>query len=242
MIGEELSAAPSGGYARPTACLARRQGPATGLLGCMNQPVAQTPIDALASQDLGLLGSMGSKYRGRVGPRAVCATGWNIPACPAATMSARRREQFGLPAGGLGVDCASQRSGAVVANPGQGHRLVAGGTQPADPAVLPIRAATATRSTTSPDTGLAGTQSLHLFLGSQLRGAQDGAVSPFEVAAIRVMPQPRLVSCGRTVEVHGVDHVPNIWMLHRARHGEHPTSHRAAKPGPATTGLLNVLI
>jgi hypothetical protein len=111
------------------------------------------------------------------------------------------------------------QSRAVVANSSQGHRLVAGGTQSAGPAVLPIVATTVTRSTPSPDTGLAGTQGLHLFFSGQLRGAQDRAVSPFEVAAIRVMPQPGLGSCGRAINVHRINHVPNVWMFHSGRHG-----------------------
>ena len=111
------------------------------------------------------------------------------------------------------------QSCAVVANSGQGHRLVASGTQPAGPAVLPIVLAAVTRSTPSPDTGLAGTQGLHLFFSGQLRGAQDRAVSPFEVAAIRVMPQPGLGSCGPAINVHRINHVPNVWMFHSARHG-----------------------
>jgi hypothetical protein len=108
--------------------------------------------------------------------------------------------------------------GAVIANPGQGHGLVAGWTQLPGPAVLPIVTAAATRLTTSLDTCLAGTQGLHLFFGGKLRSAKDGAVSPFEMAAIRIMPQPRLGSCGRAIEVHGIDHVSNVWMFHGARH------------------------
>jgi hypothetical protein len=111
------------------------------------------------------------------------------------------------------------QSGAVVANPGQGHRLVAGGTQCAGPAVSPVGAATATRSMTRLDTRLTGTQGLHLFFGGYLRGAKHGPVPPFEVAAFRVMPQPRLSSCGRAIEVHRLDHVPHVWMFNRARHG-----------------------
>lgn len=121
------------------------------------------------------------------------------------------------------------QSGAVVANPGQGRRLVAGGTQPSSPAVHTVMAATATRSTMSLDTGLAGTQSLHLFFSGRLRGAQDSAVPPFEVAAIRVMPQPRTGSCRRAVEMHRVDHVSNIRMFHRARHGNTLRASRLAK-------------
>jgi hypothetical protein len=49
-----------------------------GRLFCIFQPVAQTPIKAPASQDLGLLGCGTSKYGGRVDPRAIYATGWFI--------------------------------------------------------------------------------------------------------------------------------------------------------------------
>jgi hypothetical protein len=77
--------------------------------------------------------------------------------------------------------------GTVVADPGQGHRLIAGGTESAGPAVLPVVAAIVARSMTSLDTGLAGTQGLHRFLGGQLRSAQNGTVSPFKVAAIGVI-------------------------------------------------------
>ena len=45
---------------------------------CMNQPVAQTSINALAPEDLELLGSRSSRYGDRVGPRAVYAAGWNM--------------------------------------------------------------------------------------------------------------------------------------------------------------------
>ena len=72
---------------------------------------------------------------------------------------------------------------------------------------------------TSLDTRLTSTQGLHLFFGGYLWGAKDGSVSPLEVAAVRVMPQPRFSSGGRAVEVHRVDHVPNVWMFNRARHG-----------------------
>ena len=80
-------------------------------------------------------------------------------------------------------------------------------------------AATAMRSVAGLDTGLAGTQGLHLFFGGRLRGAQDGAVSPFEVAAIRIMPQPRHSPFRRAVEMYRLDHVPDVRMFHRARHG-----------------------
>ena len=42
---------------------------------CIKQPVAQTPIKALVPEDLGLLGSRNPRYRGRIDPRAVYATG-----------------------------------------------------------------------------------------------------------------------------------------------------------------------
>ena len=92
--------------------------------------------------------------------------------------------------------------GTIVADPCQGHRLIAGGTESAGPAVLPVVAATVARSMTSLDTGLAGAQGLHLFLSGQLRSAQDGTVSPFKVAAVRVMAESWLGSCGRAVKVH----------------------------------------
>jgi hypothetical protein len=123
--------------------------------------------------------------------------------------------------------------GTIVADPCQGHRLTASGTESAGPAVLPVVAATVARSMTSLDAGLAGAQGLHLFLSGQLRSAQDGTVSPFKVAAIGVMSESWLGSCGRAVKVHRVDHVPNIWMLHRARHENTLGAGRAGGIGPA---------
>lgn len=42
---------------------------------CTPQPVAQPPVNALASEGPGLLGAEASRYRGRADPRAVYATG-----------------------------------------------------------------------------------------------------------------------------------------------------------------------
>ena len=123
--------------------------------------------------------------------------------------------------------------GTGVADPGQGHRLVAGRAEPAGPAVLPVVAAIVARSMTGLDTGLAGTQSLHLLLSGQLWGAQDGAVSPFEMTAIRVMSQSWLGSRGCAVDVHRIDDIPDIWMFHHTRHAITLGAGRAGRVGPA---------
>jgi hypothetical protein len=108
---------------------------------------------------------------------------------------------------------------AVVADPRQGHHLVAGGAENAGPAILHVLAAIPGRFTARLDTGLSGAERLHLLFRDQLRGTQGGTVSPFEVAAARVVSQSWLRSCWRAVQVHRVNYVSNVWMLHRTRHG-----------------------
>ena len=44
----------------------------------MNQPVAQSPIKAMAPEDLGLPGSRNPRYRGQSILGVVYATGWNM--------------------------------------------------------------------------------------------------------------------------------------------------------------------
>lgn len=53
------------------------------------------------------------------------------------------------------------------------------------------------RATAGLNARFAGAESLHLLFGGQLWGTEDGAVSPFEVAAIRVVPQSWLPSACR---------------------------------------------
>jgi len=65
----------------------------------------------------------------------------------------------------------------------------------------------------------AGAQILHLFYGCQYRGTQNGAVTPFEVTAARIMPQPGFRSRFSAVEVHRVHHIPDIGMLYGPHHG-----------------------
>ena len=161
--------------------------------------------------------------------------------CPDMTMWPRADRSSAASSRGCLLDGSSliallSQSGAVVAHPGQGHRLVAGGAQRASLAVSPVRAAIAMLPMASLDTRLASTQGLHLFFGGYLWGAKDGSVPPFEVTAIRVMPQPRLSSRERAVEVHRVDHVPDVWMFNRARHG---ITLRVEGTDPGA-GLLNV--
>jgi hypothetical protein len=49
----------------------------------MIQPVAQTQVHVLAPEDVELLGTRDPTYRGRVGTRPLCATGWIIHALDA---------------------------------------------------------------------------------------------------------------------------------------------------------------
>src|SRR5580658_4626853 len=79
---------------------------------------------------------------------------------------------------------------AVIADAGQRHRLVARGTDFTDPPALSVVEGASRRCTVSSNAVLAGAQILHLFYGCQFRGTQNGAVTPFEVTAARVMPQP----------------------------------------------------
>jgi hypothetical protein len=65
---------------------------------------------------------------------------------------------------------------------------------------------------------LAGFESPHLFLCGQHRDTQEGAVRPFKVTATGIVPQSRLRSRQRPVEVHRVNHVHDLWILHLARH------------------------
>ena len=72
---------PPGTGCRPDAAQPLSEEPARSTLtrtrpACMFQPVAQTLAEALAPEDLGLLVGNRSRYGGRAGPRAVCATGW----------------------------------------------------------------------------------------------------------------------------------------------------------------------
>jgi hypothetical protein len=90
------------------------------------------------------------------------------------------------------------------------------------------------------DTRLAGTQGLHLFLSGQLRRAQDGTVSPFEMTAIRVMSQSWLGSRGCAVDVHRIDHIPDIWMFHHTRHAITLGAGRAGRISPAAPARPNV--
>jgi hypothetical protein len=110
-------------------------------------------------------------------------------------------------------------AGAVVTDPGQRHDLAAGGTQATGPSLMLALAGLPLRFTATPDTGLARMEGPHLFVGGQHRGPQDGAVPSFEVTAIGIVPQPRLRSRQRAVEVHRVHHVPDVRMLHHACHG-----------------------
>jgi hypothetical protein len=64
--------APCGG-ARPWSVATSRPWSRPGT--CITQPVAQSPIEALAPEDLGLLVSRNPRYGGRVSLRAVYATG-----------------------------------------------------------------------------------------------------------------------------------------------------------------------
>lgn len=98
---------------------------------------------------------------------------------------------------------------AVIADPGQGHRLVASRTDLADPSILHAWACI-TRFSAGGDAGLARAKSLHLFFCRWLRRTQNGAVPPLEVAAVGVVPQPGFRSRWGAVEVHRVHHVSDI--------------------------------
>ena len=92
------------------------------------------------------------------------------------------------------------------------------------------------------DTRLTGTQGLHLFFGGYLRGAKHGPVPPFEVAAFRVMPQPRLSSCGRAIEVHRQTTYLTSGCSIEPAMGSPYESARSEGTGPAAPGLVAVLI
>jgi GrpB-like predicted nucleotidyltransferase (UPF0157 family) len=82
---------------------------------------------------------------------------------------------------------------AVVADPSQRHYLIARGAQSAGSALLDALTGIPAPFT-AVDTAFARSEGPHLFVRGQHGGTEDRAVSPFEVAAIGVMPEPRLGS------------------------------------------------
>lgn len=108
--------------------------------------------------------------------------------------------------------------GAIVADSCQRHRLVAREADLADPSIRYDPKRIPGRFATGSDAVLARTKSQHLLYRGQFRPTQNDATSPFEVAAARVMPQSRLSSGQGAVEVNWIHHVPDIRILHRARH------------------------
>jgi hypothetical protein len=83
---------------------------------------------------------------------------------------------------------------AVVADPCQGHRLIAARADLADPSILHAWAGIHRGSSTDADASLACAKSSHLFFCRQLRRTQNDAVPPLEVAAVGVVPQSGLRS------------------------------------------------